>query len=522
MAWLTGWGFRKEVPLPTPDSNLVDVPCRISLVADADFHEARADGYDIRITTDDGQTLCKYHRRHWTGGGGSAATAGFFTKAPSVLSAGGNKLYIYYGKSDAADGEDAINVYDSSFMAVWPLDEASGGPYLDSTSNNNDSSGGTMPDQVTGKIHKGQEFEAASSEYIATADIDLDYITISAWTKAVSGTTGWVINKNYASSVVPYGLNVGGSGSPNDLDGICRYAPPWANSTITTDVRDGTWHYVGGTYDGITLKYYVDGVLDDSSTESSGVLPKNNSMVDLGRYANDSQYFNGILEEIRISDIARGAAWINFEHANMNAPPTLGSEETAGVTLVVADGSHSHFADNIVLTQLHNLAIQAAGHSHLADNIDLTQAHLLAIAEALHSHAADGVILTQAHVLALAAALHGHTADNITLQLGALLVIADALHPHTAEGITLTQVHNLLVNSGLHSLASDPIILSQVHALAIAATTHGHLADNIILFLPAEITTRMGKMATPGLSRSAQESFSRSAYKSYKRSASND
>jgi hypothetical protein len=34
----------------------------------------------------------------------------------------------------------------------------------------------------------------------------------------------------------------------------------------TTDIRDGNWHYVAGTYDGTTTSIYVDGALQGSST----------------------------------------------------------------------------------------------------------------------------------------------------------------------------------------------------------------------------------------------------------------
>ena len=76
-------GFRKKITIQNAniDSNETDFPVFVDITADADFHEARADGYDIRFTTSDESTLLKYERLDWTGGNGSAATAHFIVKS---------------------------------------------------------------------------------------------------------------------------------------------------------------------------------------------------------------------------------------------------------------------------------------------------------------------------------------------------------------------------------------------------------------------------------------------------------
>ena len=119
-------GFRKEITIQDTnvDSNLTDFPCYVDVSNDADFHEARADGYDIRFTSSDESTLLKYEREYWTGGNGSAATAHFWVKVPSILASGGATIYCYYGDADASDGEDAANVWDSNFKAVWHMNQS--------------------------------------------------------------------------------------------------------------------------------------------------------------------------------------------------------------------------------------------------------------------------------------------------------------------------------------------------------------------------------------------------------------
>ncbi len=61
--------------------------------------------------------------------------------------------------------------------------------------------------------------------------------------------------------------------------------------------------------------------------------------------------------------------------------------------LTLQEASHVHSADNLILTQEHNLAIQDTISAHIADNIALTVTYVLAVQNALHGHAADNILL---------------------------------------------------------------------------------------------------------------------------------
>jgi hypothetical protein len=157
------------------------------------------------------------------------------------------------------------------------------------------------------------------------------------------------------------------------------------------------------------------------------------------------------------------------------------------INLAIQDALHGHTADNVVLTQVHILAIADALHAHFGDNLVLTQVHNLAIQEALHAHAGDNLALTQVHVLAIQEALHAHVADNVVLAAGGStdLVIQDAAHGHTADSLTLTQAHQLTITDAIHAQTADNLILTQVHNLVIQDALHAHLGDNVALSVPA-------------------------------------
>jgi hypothetical protein len=84
----------------------------------------------------------------------------------------------------------------------------------------------------------------------------------------------------------------------------------------------GKWYHLAGVRAGGTIKIYVDGVeggvtetlvtLDDSSTFS----------LLIGRMllSSDPRYFDGEIDEVRISTVARSADWITAEYNNQRRP----------------------------------------------------------------------------------------------------------------------------------------------------------------------------------------------------------
>ena len=123
-------------------------------------------------------------------------------------------------------------------------------------------------------------------------------ITIETWVKVDSFTKAWqtLISKGDSS----WRLH--------------RYAGTDQLRFAITDVgtvdsssslNDGAWHHVAATYDGSSLKLYIDGELE-GETAASGAIPTNTANMMLG--ANENQpgrNFYGQMDEIRIWNTAR-------------------------------------------------------------------------------------------------------------------------------------------------------------------------------------------------------------------------
>ncbi len=154
-------------------------------------------------------------------------------------------------------------------------------------------------------MQNGNNFSELGQTYYWKVTIMDSY---GAWTNETYHfkTTG--INKEIISKEkTAYALEISPDG--NTLYGI-------VNNTNVTAPIDTSWHYVVLTYNGSTLSLYIDGELSNTTT-LNGNIPINEQDVLLG------DRLTGTLDEIRISDTARDASWIETSHAMMNDPTTF-------------------------------------------------------------------------------------------------------------------------------------------------------------------------------------------------------
>jgi hypothetical protein len=351
--WLTGWDFRKKIDIQDTniDSSLSDFPVYVEINNDADFHEARSDGYDIRFTQSDGETLLKYERIYWTGGNGSAATAHFRVKVPTILSSGGATIYIYYGKPDASDGEDQANVYDTNYklfthghdLTSSTLEDALGTSTLTKKAANE-------PNEVNGKMYKAQDFDKVDDHVGCGSHSDIDNIwtnggTISWWQYADSlgeSNYGQVYYKGNGINEVYY------NGSATF---ILRVFFSGVNGNWTFACSTGAWHHVAIAYDASDVNNdpdcYVDGSLvteTETSTPTGFYGSDASETLYLGGNGAGQWTWEGKLEAFRMSSTKRTAAWIKFERYNENESDhelTWYSEEVSGYTITIDAGSYA-------------------------------------------------------------------------------------------------------------------------------------------------------------------------------------
>jgi hypothetical protein len=130
------WGYRKNITInhsrvPATQANF---PVLISLTSDSDLSShAQGSGNDILFTASDGTTKLSHEIESYSGG-----TLVAWVKVPSLSSTTDTTILMYYGNSGSASQQDATNVWDANYEAVWHLNEGGTGTRYDSTSNRND------------------------------------------------------------------------------------------------------------------------------------------------------------------------------------------------------------------------------------------------------------------------------------------------------------------------------------------------------------------------------------------------
>lgn len=326
------------------DADLTDFPYIVFIDADTDIGaHALATGYDIRFTAADGVTLLSYERRSFTIAVG-AATGRFVVKI-AAHTAGGDIIYIHYGKAGASDGADAPNAYDADFKRVWALNESystAGKNYKDRKGVGNctltDADGDSA--QGAGPIDKAVDLNG-DADFLTDADHpDHDpggAMTIEVWynpscihakplirhTSDTSLTLGWAIYSWDAVLANRFMLRFGITTA--------------SGTTIITDPNlssQANWHYGVGTFDkslaSNRLNLYRNGnVVKSANGYNENIDAVANGII-LGTFAWGK--YDGLIADVRYSTSARSAAWIKFTYRNITETDheqTWGAEEAA-------------------------------------------------------------------------------------------------------------------------------------------------------------------------------------------------
>lgn len=146
------------------------------------------------------------------------------------------------------------------------------------------------------------------------ASLDItDAITIEAWVNPAEGTGQQAI--------------IGTGDIRNAYSLYVRHAPGqdigfWFNDNGTNKfqmagtLNYGTWHHIVGTWNGTTLKLYLDGEII-TSTHSEQTFTRNFQRVKIGYISNiaNPKYFNGLIDEVRIYERALTASEIQKRYA---------------------------------------------------------------------------------------------------------------------------------------------------------------------------------------------------------------
>ena len=304
-----------------------------------------ASGYDVIFTSDSaGTTGLPFERESYNGSTGAVS---FWVQIPTVSHTTDTVIYLFYGNSSVTvDPSSASGTWDTNYKAVWHLPNGTTLTANDSTSgaHNGTLSGSTPPAAAAGKIGGGAGLNGSTAFIDVPGSSSLEpssAITVSAWVKYTTANNyAKIFGRPYRSTSnwsAPY-LSVDlmqSSGTTGKPALELAFSGTLYSVTATTALNDGSWHYIVGTYDGSNMKIYEDGQLNAATARtgtidySAATLPD----ITLGSRSlyNNGEFFNGNLDEIRLSSNARSADWITAEYKNQNSPFTFYGEGTPAI-----------------------------------------------------------------------------------------------------------------------------------------------------------------------------------------------
>jgi hypothetical protein len=201
-------------------------------------------------------------------------------------------------------------------VASYSFDEGSGTVADDSSGNGLNGSISNATWTSAGKFGGALSFNGTSSIVdIADADaLDLTAgMTLEAWVRptALSGYRTVILKE--VPGELAYSLYASNDSSRPNTWG--RIGGTSYDATGTASLPLNTWTHLASTYDGTTLRLYVNGVQVASRT-IAGALQTSANMLHIGGNAIWGEYFAGLIDEVRIYNHALTAAQIQ---SDMNA-----------------------------------------------------------------------------------------------------------------------------------------------------------------------------------------------------------
>jgi len=330
-AWYDShWAYRQEVTVSGlgNSSTLADFPALVQISDQANplFDRAQAGGLDVFFTDASGTRL-DHEIEYYSSAGTKELDA--WVRIPSLPSSG-TTLYMYYAYPGADDQQNVNATWDTNYKMVQHLQEDPSGTapqMIDSTINpNNGTTGGSMTttDQVAGKIDGSLDFDGSNDIINCGTDPGLnisDVITLEAWVNpTITGQHGIISS----SSSYGDGYHLYLRNAANAMAAFWFHDASDANTRvyITGNVQNDVWTYLAGVYDGTAMHIYINDQHNSTISPTLYANTVNFTGVSLGNipWIASPRYYNGILDEVRISHTARNSDWITASFHNQGDP----------------------------------------------------------------------------------------------------------------------------------------------------------------------------------------------------------
>ena len=324
------------------DSDLVGFPVLVNL---SNSIVSMADGGNSLRFYDSSCNLLPHEIDYWD----NSSYGLVWVNVTSISSSVDTVFYVYYNDTSAASVENPTAVWDSNFVMVQHMTDNTTSDILDSTSYDNDGNkkGANEPiENISSKINSGQDFDG-TDDYVkclhnSGIDITTTDFSLEVWVKFNNaGSNEEIINKRHQVAGATYVGYMLRKTDANRLQAVIDDTD-YGFFTGDTAITDTNWHHIVFLMDrdveGNCL-IYLDGVAETMTNtfQSTFVATQGSLSTTEDLYlgynhmpAPNDNWLDGIIDEVRISNIARNSSWINASFDSQNQTPTFlsfGSQE---------------------------------------------------------------------------------------------------------------------------------------------------------------------------------------------------
>ncbi len=211
----------------------------------------------------------------------------------------------------AGNGHLDAKISQDDIIAFWTFDSDSGGKAIDVSGNGHDGTYDLGASRDSGKLGSGAQLDGQKGQVITIQNSDdlnvTKELSIVAWVKWNKGgivhgePRQWpmIVSKIPINEAYLLFLDTGDGVNPDKPSIAFRMkGPGTVYSTVT--VTDQTWYHAAGTYDGKSVKIYIDGELSNE-LNASAAIATTSDVLTIGANSNaSSNRFDGVIDEVGI------------------------------------------------------------------------------------------------------------------------------------------------------------------------------------------------------------------------------
>lgn len=191
-------------------------------------------------------------------------------------------------------------------VGYWTFEEGAGATVIDSSgrANTGQINGGVL--RVAGRNGAAAKFNGGVDKVLVPNAATLNAsnrLTLAAWIKPAALATQYLVNKARLDSVNGYSLGLSATGKVFVRFNQVAQADALRLDSTSVYPTDGlTWMHVAATYDGATLKLYINGVLERSAT-AKFTIAVNSLPLALGAQDDGLKPYVGAMDDVHVYSV---------------------------------------------------------------------------------------------------------------------------------------------------------------------------------------------------------------------------